>query len=184
MDPSATAVVTTLITVSVAFAVFIASEVLKQVQARRERKRLTIVRMLDTLDTVMRRQAYPGIVSAWRSSEVDLVLTLPRLSIDLPKRDLVIVNWVWAQTQRFAVATNKREMIQRAAQIESNLTKWYRGELKREWFNQAVRSEPMIKEFRVAKSVAWKRAARDVPLSTILLGTAAAILFGVRQIVR
>lgn len=53
---------------------------------------------------------------------------------------------------------------------------WNRGSVKRAWFSDSLKSEPVLDDFSVPKGVSWEGAANDTSPVIILLGTAALVL--------
>lgn len=180
--PESLTILTAAIAAFVAIGVFIAGQFVRAVDARRERRRELVVRMIETVDGVVRHQTLPAILRHWRPTEMELALAQSRLVMDLGEKDLVIAWWVWGQTQRVLLTTTRSEHIRAAAAITNRLVQWHRGTIKRQWFADEIKRTAVIPDFTVPASVAWKRNFKALGETTVILGGAAALLFGVKQI--
>ncbi|WP_129586616.1 hypothetical protein [Microterricola viridarii] len=184
MSPSeSVALLTAAVAAVIAIGVFIAGQVLTFLASRRERRRLLVVRMIDIIDDLVRRQSIPAMIRNWKNADIELALVQSRLAMDLTKRELVIADWVWGQTQRVFLSTTKSEYVELTMAVSSRLVQWHRGAIGLDWFVEDLRRNPVQPDFRIPNSVGWKRNFGAIGETITLLGLVALVLNGVTRVI-
>lgn len=168
----------------VAIALFIIGEIRRSRTAKRESRRQLVVRVLDVVDDVITLQLKPPLLRGFRSPDVDVALMLQRLLLDLDKSELSVSRWVWAQTQRLTLTETKKDYVARASRIQGQLVSWHRGDIDVAWFDEDLTREPVDDNFAIPKTTAWKRAARNVPETTVLMSGIALAGLGLRRLLK
>ncbi|GAA4682671.1 hypothetical protein [Frondihabitans cladoniiphilus] len=168
----------------VAITLFITGEIRRSRTAKKEARRQLVVRVLDVVDDVITLQLKPPLLRGFRSPDVDVALMLQRILLDLDKSELSISTWVWAQTQRLTLTETKHDYVLRASRMQGQLVSWHRGDIDVSWFDEDLAREPVIDKFSIPKTTAWKRAARNIPETTVLMAGIALAGLGLRRLLR
>lgn len=167
----------------VAIGVFISGQVMSILAARRERRRELVVRMMDIIDALVRRQALPAMIRNWKAAEVELALAQSRLTLDLSNRELVIAAWVWGQTQRVFLSTTKKDYINLTTAISSRLAQWHRGTIGLKWFVEDLKRNPVLSDFKIPSSVGWNRNFSAFGETFGLLAAVAVVLNATKRVI-
>lgn len=146
----------------VAIWVYRVGERARREEAATEKRRLTVIRMLDTIDRAIRWRSAPSVVRFWRNPVVDLTLALPRLLLELPGEDLPVAQWAAGQVQRAALAISLKAFVNRMMIIEGNLISWHRGDIPTSWFVEQLNAEPYDPRFRVPIGIRIAIYGRDL----------------------
>ncbi|UKA61986.1 hypothetical protein [Arthrobacter sp. FW306-04-A] len=114
--------------------IFGLSEWVRANNARKERRRQSVVRMLDAIDRTLRAERWPLITKVWRTMDLDLVLAQNRLVMDVPKQEIAL--WIWLKTRVEEMITGKssRSRAEIAGEMSGAVTAWYRGDRNAAWF--------------------------------------------------
>lgn len=146
----------------VAIWVYRAGDRQRREEAATEQRRLTVIRMLDTIDRAIQWRSAPSVVRFWRNPVVDLTLALPRLLLELPRDDLPVAQWAAGQVQRAALAISLKTFVNRVMNIESRLISWHRGDVPTSWFVDQLNAEPWDSRFRIPIRIRIAIYGRDV----------------------
>ncbi|WP_223690716.1 hypothetical protein [Leifsonia poae] len=146
----------------VAIWVYRAGDRARREEAATEQRRLTVIRMLDTIDRAIRWRSAPSVVRFWRNPVVDLTLALPRLLLELPGKDLPVAQWAAGQVQRAALAISLKAFVNRMMTIEGKLISWHRGDVPTSWFVEQLDAEPYSPRFRVPMGIRIAIYGRDL----------------------
>ena len=164
-----------LISAGIAFGVFLGEKRRDEKRGKQEAKRLIVTRMLDVVDQAIRAQRLPPIVRQWRSPDAALVLTLPRLMIDLPKEDLPVATWVARQVQIMTWERSGSRYLAAATQLSARLVSWFRGDVPTSWFDQENRKDPLDPNWKPSLKQRLKVVGRDASKDTAYVAVGAAI---------
>lgn len=167
-----------LISAGIAFGVFFGEKRRDQKNARHEAKRLVVTRMLDVIDQAIQAQRLPPLIRLWRNPDVALILTLPRLMIDLPKEDLPVASWVARQVQLMAWERSGSKYIARATQLSAKLVSWFRGDVAISWFEDQNAKDPLNPNWKPTLAKRLKPLGRDTVKDTTYIAIGAA-MYGV-----
>ncbi|MFJ3394917.1 hypothetical protein [Leifsonia aquatica] len=165
----------------VAIWVYRAGDKARREESATEQRRLTVIRMLDTIDRAIRWRSAPSVVRFWRSPVVDLTLALPRLLLELPGEDVAVAEWAAGQVQRAALAISLKAFVSRVMNIESRLISWHRGEVPTSWFVDQLKEEPWDPKFRIPITTRIATYARDLAQNFALGAALGAGILGVQR---
>lgn len=151
---------TTGATLFVSIALFAISWIRGRIVARHEARRLLLTRVLDTFEN-----AYRGLLRApwarlWSPAEAEYAILLPRLLLELPKRDRVIASWVARQVQLMQSQPSDQKAFTAAGSVAAQLVGWYHGEVKRQWFRNELAKDPYDPAFKVPAKAKRNRQLR------------------------
>ena len=139
-------------------------------------RRDVVSRVLDVVDSATQRLSKPQWARLWGSAELDFALVLPRLLLELDKKDRPVAEWALREMQKMQLASTEKGSLRIGIAIGTTLIGWHHGEVERKWFAEQIRMEPPIADFRVPTATKLKRlAAKTVVLSVTGLGVGAAI---------
>jgi hypothetical protein len=179
MDPVAIGFATTGVTLLVSVVLFTVDRSLKIRADRREVRRQLMVRVLDTLELATRSLVRPAFVQAWTNSDVEYAMLLPRLLLDLGKRDRAIAAWVHRRVQLMQLEPSRKAALVIRADVAVKLLQWQQGELKLAWFQSQLNLDRPADPFKVPQKIKLTRLAYDgwawAQLFLFLAGTSAMI---------
>lgn len=184
MDPVAIGFATTGATLLLTGVLFTLDRYFRARAERRELRRKLMVRVLDTLELATRSLVRPAFVQAWTNSDVEYAMLLPRLLLDLGKRDRVIAVWVLRQVQLMQLEPAHKKALAIRAEVTSKLLLWHLGELKTSWFDREVARDRPARQFAVPRSTKFKRLAHDGWAWAQLFAVVAAISALVRRAIK
>ena len=139
-------------------------------------RRDVVSRVLDVVSSATQRLAKPQWARMWGSAELDFALVLPRLLLELDKKDRPVAEWAWREMQRMQLASTEKESLRIGITIGTTLIGWHHGEVELKWFAEQIRTEPPVANFRVPAATKLKRlATKTVALSVTGLCVGAAI---------
>ncbi len=173
---------TTGATLFVTVGLFILDRILARMRARREVKRLLVVRVLDAFDASTRNLVRPAFLQSLNNSEVEYALLTPRLLLDLGGKDRWIVPWLQRQIQLMQLSVTKLERMAVRATVAERLIQWHSGAISPAWFAAELTRDPVAENFRVPRSTKLKQFGRDSWGWTQLLGLLSGIGLLIRQI--
>lgn len=165
----------------VAIWVYRAGDRARREEAATEQRRLTVMRMLDTIDRAIQWRSAPSVVRFWRNPVVDLTLALPRLLLELPREDLPVAQWAAGQVQRAALTISLKAFVNRVMSIESRLISWHRGDVPTSWFVDQLKAEPWNPRFRIPISIRIAIYARDLAQNFAFGAAVGAGILGVQR---
>lgn len=169
---SGTTLATAALSALVAVGIYRRGERARGREAAREQQRLTVVRMLDTVDSAVRSRLGLAVFRGFRGANVDTLLALPRLLVELPKDDLAVAEWSAAQVQRALQTTRRKPFVTRMMTIETQLISWHRGDVSTAWFEAELEKEPFDLNFKISRTTHAGTWARQVFETVMILGTA------------
>lgn len=170
---SGTTLVTAAASAVVAVTIYRRGERGRARDAAREQQRVTVVRMLDTMDSAVRGRLSLPLVRGIRDPNTDVLLALPRLLVELPEADLPVATWCAGQVQRGLQIVRRKPFIDCVMNIEARLISWHRGDITTEWFTDALKKEPYDPDFHVSKKTRIWSWLRDALEMSVLLGASA-----------
>ena len=172
MIGSGTTLFTAALSALVAVRIYRRGERVRGREAAREQQRLTVVRMLDTVDSAVRSRSSPALFRRFRNANVDTLLALPRLLVELPNDDLAVATWSATQVQRALQATRRKPFVARMMKLETQLIAWHRGDVSTAWFVAELEKEPFDPNFRISRATRMETWAHEVLETVAILGTA------------
>lgn len=184
MDPVAIGFATTGVTLLVSVGLFALDRTLKIRADRREVRRQLMVRVLDTLELATRSLVRPAFVQAWTNSDVEYALLLPRLLLDLGRRDRAIAAWVHSRVQLMQLQASPKSALAIRADVAGKLLEWQQGELNLAWFEGQLGLDPPVHGFKVPLRVKIARLGHDGWAWTQLLCVVAGVAAMIRQSVK
>ncbi|MEN0084019.1 MAG: hypothetical protein AAGC66_04545 [Leifsonia sp.] len=125
-DGAAATLWAAVITALVGAAVFLAGEIIKLVRGSRERRAAVIDDVLRALSDVVASATRPKISLRWSNKPIRYMTSVLALFPILPKRDLVVVDWLLDHTQRLGKATTGEEIGELVGEAQSQLMVWMR----------------------------------------------------------
>ncbi|MBX9470377.1 hypothetical protein [Microcella sp.] len=134
--------------------------------------------MLDTVERASRVLATSSVSGIWTNHVFELTQVLPRLLLELNRRDQAIAVWVYREIQQVVLAKDRRQSARIIQGIGYTLAEWKNGRKSRAWFAKDLVSNPPVDPFVVPKSTHVKLNTR--PLLTLLtLPVFAGFAFGI-----
>jgi hypothetical protein len=143
--------------------------VLRFIEFQRDRdlaQRAAVSRVLDTVERASRVLATSSISGIWTNHVFELTQLLPRLLLELDRRDQAIAVWVYREIQTLVLTKDRRQSARIIQGIGYTLTEWKNGQKSRAWFAKDLASNPPVDPFVVPKSTLVKLNTR--PLLTLL----------------
>jgi len=168
---SGTTLLTAALSAFVAVGIYRRGERARGREAAREQQRLTVVRMLDTVDAAVRSRLGLAVFRGFRNPNVDTLLALPRLLVELPKDDLPVAEWSAAQVQHALQTTRRKPFVTRMMTIETQLISWHRGDVATAWFAEELNKEPFDPKFKIPRATRVGTWAREVLEAVVVFGT-------------
>jgi len=136
-------------TLFVTVVLFGVERIASMLSARNQARRDLVARVINVFETAARTSIRPALARAWTNPEVEYALLLPRLLLELRKRDRVIALWVQRQVQLMQLEPRKRERIKIQAKVAEKLVLWHHGEASTSWFALEIRKDPPVPGFSV-----------------------------------
>ena len=161
MDPVAIGFATTGATLLLSVVLFTLDRVLKIRADRREVRRQLMVRVLDTLELATRSLVRPAFFQAWINSDVEYAMLLPRLLLDLGKRDRAIAAWVHRRVQVMQLQPSPKAALVIRADVAGRLLQWQQGELRLAWFERQLKTDRPLTPFEVPRKIKLARLGHD-----------------------
>lgn len=127
-----------LISITVTVVLFAVTQILTIRQHKKEARSASVTRVLDALDRVARRHAWPVVAKKWLKPELDYALLVPRLLVGLPKRDRVVGVWLATQVNLMTAAPTQTAVFKLAADASSQIANWQIRQVPRKWFQDEV----------------------------------------------
>jgi hypothetical protein len=181
MDPVAIGFATTGATVLLTVILFGLDRYLRRRASQQEVRRQLMMRVLDTFELATRSLVRPAFVQAWTNVDVEYAMLLPRLLLDLGKRDRVIAVWLQKQVQLMQLEPSHRRALAIRGDVAVKLLQWQQLDLERSWFENEVRASPPTQPFIVPRKVKLTRLAHDGWAWAQLLAVLAAVSAMFRQ---
>lgn len=120
--------------VALSAAIFIVTRLFEVSAARQEQRRKVVSRVLDSVDRLTRAVALWPLSGIWTRPALELMVVVPRILMDLPKRDDQVAVWVLTQVNEVAIARTRKEAFTLAQGIGVALAEWHRGTRPTKWF--------------------------------------------------
>ncbi|MCU1584533.1 MAG: hypothetical protein JWM49_1089 [Microbacteriaceae bacterium] len=141
-----------------------------------------MVRVLDTLDALIRFMIRPAFVSVWTNPQIEYTLLMPRLLLDLGREDRMLAAWVQRQIQLMQLATSKKEAVRIRASVAEKLLGWHLGEINTAWFADQVRNDPAAVKLEIPLRAKAKQLSNDAWAWAQLFAALAAVGLMFRQV--
>lgn len=146
------------VSVLVTIGVFWIKQHLDGERSRREARRVLVGQVLDRVDRVARAAPLMPISSIWMNPVIELIQVLPRLVLELDRRDRVVAIWFYGQVQRLVAASSNRDVIRISLEIGYAMSSWHSGEKPRSWFQGELEARPVDEAFTVPRSFRTRSA--------------------------
>jgi hypothetical protein len=150
----------------------------------REARRQLVARVLDALDLSARALARPAFTHMWTNPDVEYALVIPRLLLELDRKDRVVASWLQRQTQLMLREPSKRKALAIRAEAAGRFVEWHQGERRLSWFREELKRDPVELQFKVGAAVRAKRLLLDSWSLTQWLGVLAGLLKVLQSAVR
>ena len=155
--------------------------VIRVIEFRRDResaRRAAVSRVLDTVERASRVLASSSVSGLWTNHVLEIVHVLPRLMVDLSRKDQAIAVWVYREIQRLVATKRRRESALILQGIGYTLVEWQKGNKTREWFAADLARNPA--DFRFIVPVSARVRLNVEPLVALLtLPVFAGFVFGI-----
>ena len=125
-DGAAATLWAAVITAVVGAVVFLAGEIIKLVRSIRDRRAALIDEVLAALAEVVVSATRPKIALIWSDKPIRYMTKAMALFPALPKRDIVVVDWLLDHAQRLAQAADGEEVGTLVGEAQSPLMLWMR----------------------------------------------------------
>jgi hypothetical protein len=157
--------------VLVTLIVFVAQVAMTLRAAQVEARRMLVARVLDHVDRAARAHTLYPLSLLWTRAESELVMTLPRLTLDLGNRERAIAYWVARQVQHMQAELDPKRILRINYGVAFQLTEWHQGNVKTSWFVDANRRDPF--EAGYVAPLKIQRAKRRRAAAAFLITVAA-----------
>ena len=126
---------------------------------------------LDQLTLVIRDAQRPQWFRPFRRPELEFALLIPRLALQLNKRDSAVALWATSRVVLMQHTVSDAGVLRIAIDLVAKLASWHTGALKTSWFTESLAEGPNMDQpgrARKASKSIWKGVGMAVEL--VVLG--------------
>jgi hypothetical protein len=171
MTAASIAIVTTGATLFVTVLLFTAEWIRRRVVAYRENRRQIITRTLDTMDRAIRGFIRTSLFPVGSRVELEYMVLVPRLLVDLPKKERFVAAWVAREVQSMLAQSSDDKAFKISVDISAKLVEWYHHDRKRDWFKADLSKRPYDPMFvqppRVKRIRMWHAGIQWLKLTSL-----------------